>query len=715
MTRLAILSIFLIQWADTISAKSYQVFELDGKYGLKNESGEVLIPPKYDNLGWSYGERRIINDVIGYQKNGLWGLISVKNKILFQSQFYSIQLLKEDLFKVSTKGKFSNQLFYGVIDAKGNTVLSFHYSHLQPLDNELLAGTYDYRKESFGLISYQGKVIIPIKYFKIESNGNFYHALSYNGKTDLYLGSDLIQSSLDDLYWEDGLLKAGKHGKVGAFDATGKVIAPIEYKSLVKVRDSLFMNSFPTWTVHNEHGIHFTWSCDSLRNLGEGSWVTYSNGRSKLIFPGLKEVNHHDYRVKDRANLLTIVENTHSRQWSVLNSSGTMILSGFDKIVFSENNFYGRRQKSWNIYSLSGNKINRFAFDRVKPGLPHQHLVSRNGFWGIIDFAGGKITNLMFDSIRVDHGLYYVQYIDRWGSIDKHGNWLVKPDYEKIASNGNLTYGKRGEVYHFYYDKELIMKTTQIPQFWIGQNLVTLGENNKFGVIGHLGGQILYPEYDSVDYDHPFIKAKKDDYWSLFLESGKQIIHPMDKVEKIGGISEGRALVRINRKWGFVDMNGKLRIANRYDSLLVFSHELAAFKIRNKWGFLDHDENIHIQPHFQSVSEFHNGLSIVEANGKFGLINLEGDIIVPLEYSRISRTSFNNYLVTDINENQGLLDKNGTFLLRPAFEQVIDKGKIIIKQNGLYGVLSAKGEHLFPISNNGVEVFENYIALMQLE
>jgi hypothetical protein len=46
---------------------AYSVFEDNGKVGLKNESGKVLIPAKYDALGWSDGEFSVLNNATGYR------------------------------------------------------------------------------------------------------------------------------------------------------------------------------------------------------------------------------------------------------------------------------------------------------------------------------------------------------------------------------------------------------------------------------------------------------------------------------------------------------------------------------------------------------------------------------------------------------------------------------------------------------------------------
>src|SRR5688572_22438459 len=71
----------------SVNANDFSVYEENGKVGLKNLRGEVLIPAKYDAIGWSNGRLSVVNNVTGYRSNGLWGLISTGNEVITKAEY----------------------------------------------------------------------------------------------------------------------------------------------------------------------------------------------------------------------------------------------------------------------------------------------------------------------------------------------------------------------------------------------------------------------------------------------------------------------------------------------------------------------------------------------------------------------------------------------------------------------------------------------------
>ena len=46
-------------------------------------------------------------------------------------------------------------------------------------------------------------------------------------------------------------------------------------------------------------------------------------------------------------------------------------------------------------------------------------------------------------------------------------------------------------------------------------------------------------------------------------------------------------MVRLDKKYGFIDKTGKEVIPIKYDNAWGFSEELANVRLNNKWGFID--------------------------------------------------------------------------------------------------------------------------------
>ncbi|APA52029.1 hypothetical protein BLD35_02145 [Campylobacter coli] len=62
--------------------------------------------------------------------------------------------------------------------------------------------------------------------------------------------------------------------------------------------------------------------------------------------------------------------------------------------------------------------------------------------------------------------------------------------------------------------------------------------------------------------------------------------------------SEGLAKVELNRKYGFMDKNGKIVIEPKFDGVGNFSEGLAAVGLNGKWGFIDKNGEFAIKPKF---------------------------------------------------------------------------------------------------------------------
>src|SRR5579872_6374774 len=70
----------------------------------------------------------------------------------------------------------------------------------------------------------------------------------------------------------------------------------------------------------------------------------------------------------------------------------------------------------------------------------------------------------------------------------------------------------------------------------------------------------------------------------------------------------GLFLVRQNGRTGFVDSNGRVRIAPQFDEAAPFSEGLAVIALGGRAGYIDRDGHIVINPQFDAASPFSDGL-----------------------------------------------------------------------------------------------------------
>ena len=120
----------------------------------------------------------------------------------------------------------------------------------------------------------------------------------------------------------------------------------------------------------------------------------------------------------------------------------------------------------------------------------------------------------------------------------------------------------------------------------------------------------------------------KDDQW---------IINP--KYERASTFSDGLAVVKLNGKFGCIDVAGESVIPYRFDMIYSFSEGLAAVKINGKWGYINKSNESVITYRFDDAKSFSEGKAPVLFNGKWGFIDRNGKGIIPYKYDNANSFS----------------------------------------------------------------------------
>ena len=166
---------------------------------------------------------------------------------------------------------------------------------------------------------------------------------------------------------------------------------------------------------------------------------------------------------------------------------------------------------------------------------------------------------------------------------------------------------------------------------------------------------------------------------------------------------------------GFIDKNGNLRIANRYEEVKEFKDGLAAVKLLGKWGFIDRIERLKIQPLYDSVSNFSDGRAFVKKSGKIGIIDMAGnEILSPKLRFPLYQNKFHSYVIIE-DEKLGLVTNEGRLQLQPKYEYLEENAdnNITIVKRGKYGVIDKKGINLIPAIYDKIvydPINQNYLA-----
>src|SRR5687767_1648813 len=120
---------FLQKAVDAKPIVEFSRFTENGKVGLKNEKGQVIIPAAYESLGWADGKFSIIDNVTGYQLAGQWGLINLSNRKITTNEYASLAL-QGNVIVASRKNKHLMNELFGTISSSGKEIIPFSYHGL---------------------------------------------------------------------------------------------------------------------------------------------------------------------------------------------------------------------------------------------------------------------------------------------------------------------------------------------------------------------------------------------------------------------------------------------------------------------------------------------------------------------------------------------------------------------------------------------------------
>lgn len=67
----------------------------------------------------------------------------------------------------------------------------------------------------------------------------------------------------------------------------------------------------------------------------------------------------------------------------------------------------------------------------------------------------------------------------------------------------------------------------------------------------------------------------------------KRHSHEQSLYSPRAGFSEGLGRIKVQGRWGFIDMNGKLAIAPQFENAWDFSDGIAPVLTKGRWGYVD--------------------------------------------------------------------------------------------------------------------------------
>lgn len=362
----------------------YYIVEKNDKQGMFDMNGNLVMPCEYDGIYFSTSSSYYYgNDIYCVEKNGKYGLYDLKNKVevlpciyddvvnaRFEGYPYGHDSIDCIVTIAGQRGLISN----------GNKILECEY------DDICYTGDKEIKLEKdgkYGICDMNGKIIVPIDYIFISRCDKLAYYIVSKGdhKKGVYSnGKEIVPCEFDEIYVEKTgnqfIFITKKENKLGIFNEQGVMLAPNKFDKIVEVR---------------EYGPIYR-----IKENGKEGRISINNGELKVIIPSeYDEVSYfkYYYTVKKEGKI------------GLYSCDGNQILP-------CEYDYYRSVGHISNFDQFFGDKI---PFSRSYERL----LVGKEGKFGVCDLKGQVIIPIELSKEEAEKA--YCEYIISIVTVDDGG------------------------------------------------------------------------------------------------------------------------------------------------------------------------------------------------------------------------------------------------------------------------------------------------------
>jgi len=325
--------------------------------------------------------------------------------------------------------------------------------------------------------------------------------------------------------------------------------------------------------------------------------------------------------------------------YGFIDNQGKIIIQPqFDlALSFCENVAYARKDSVYGFINKNGSFI-------IKQTFPKKYIMETFLIRPNIEINGNFGNYPKIEDIRFSDGLsvFLDTTSNKYGYINKKGDFKIAPQFESA--------------------------------FPFSEGLAVVNLNGKFGYINTEGNIVIECIYDNAKSFNcnravcNFSKTENQEVDGKDVPFFSSNVVVIDKSGSIINAPQGMAVVHnfsqniavkldLNKMlfsgkgFCFIDEGLNPKTDYLFEDAKDFSEDWAAVKINDKWGFVDVNFQKIIEPEFEDVQSFNDSLAPVKKDGKWGFINNQGNLVIENKYDTV--TVFNKNLAYAIYNDNG--------------------------------------------------------------
>ncbi|MCS7075484.1 MAG: WG repeat-containing protein [Bacteroidia bacterium] len=366
--------------------------------------------------------------------------------------------------------------------------------------------------------------------------------------------------------------------------------------------------------------------------------------------------------------------------------------------------------------------------------------IKRESLWTFMSVDNEKlITEPKFEEARLfQEGLSAVLYHQKWGFIDKTGNFTIPAEYEKVSDFVHGYARVQKNKYWGIIDKQGKI-TVPFEYEFIDEcknGFYRVKKNKLWGFLDSTFNLTIPCQYANV---YPFEKGvakveRTDKHISYITTKGIEII-PFTNKNNVSDFSQSLCAKKDDDTglWGYINLEGKWQIRPQYHKAGDFKHGLAAVQYKLANGSIkiqlintegktiakELDEVILIEEHKCNVKR-QGHVFYINHEGKilnlWGFVNKQGKMIIEPQFVHVESFSEGYATVLDTHFVWHYIDKQGKIIIG-GFEDAesVREGIMVVKKQGKWGAITPKNELVIPFEYENMFGFTEGIALVSRE
>ncbi len=658
------------------------------KWGVVDQFNNIVVSPNYHQVGEFYEDLIKVRQEIKEEK--YWGFLDKRDSVVIRFLYREADDFNDGMARVRDEWK------YGYIDKQGNPLIPLEFDLLtRPaqgiitymkgkevgiLDlsgNRLTSAQYFprgirkvYLNGRYGFINPKGKIVVPIKYEKIQKLDRDFHSFLYKGKEGIlvpYTNKIIVPSGIYDkiLEFKNDFFYVSRNQKMGLIDTAGNiVVAPEDYDTIFDFTGMIAkVCKDEKYGVINREGspvVPLIYDAITVQKSG------YIRGvLDKSYYPvgeNAQTYFSHKFISDSLSDLCVVVKD---------GKSGVLSVKSGQYLTSKRYDYVGTTLFEQDLVMISDNKKPRhFGFLNIRDGKQK------------IPIKFELLQKTFFDNI------YLVREEGKMGLIfatNKAYRYVIKPETKelalvKIAPNFLRTKSEKG--YGLVSEKgELFLeaKYDMVSPLLHGGAKVELG--SLLGAVNKQGKLYVPLEYIYLEpyNDQGYLIAKKLYKFGVLDDRGRQAV-PF-RYDRIEPVTNGISDCMINGGHGFLDEKGKVRSAINYQSVLGLSGQIVRTQFAYNFGVVTKKGKEIIKPTLQAVVDREDGFILLTKEDKVALMDIKGNLLTPYIYQAIGK---------------------------------FREGYAIVKKEGRFGFINTKGEVKIPTIYNSVRNFVDGVSFVNL-